>query len=163
MTTTQDTETASSSQDQTYLEMMKGMAIAQQARAMADLEADRCLLRRQMKAGQNETYGLGQESLPDCEDEMEVQVGDTTTDNSKVIHNHYHADPQPQPQPCPPTTKISRWLIAALVLPWVALAILLIGWILANWPDGGNSAQPVIWELDIGAENPEPQPAGELQ
>ena len=167
MTTTENTETASTppTGNRSYLDLMSGLTLAQQARAMEDLEADRCLLRRDMKARQNTQYDLPQDTLPECsEDDMGVQVGDNT-DNSKVVHNHYHSTPDPNhPPPHPPVhgRRWPWWLIAALVLPWIVLATGLVWWLVANW-DGGDSAQPVIWQLDIGAENPGPQPAGEVE
>ena len=110
-----------------------------------------------MKASQNSQYGLPQEELPECEDDMGVQVGDN--DSRTVTNNYYNGNPdQPTPTPPPTNGKIPPWLLVALILPWILLTSLLIGWLLNKY--GGSTPDPnaIIWELDIDAENPEPTP-----
>lgn len=151
------------------------LLIGHQAMAMNHLNLDRCLLRRDLKARQNERYGLPQENLPECEDsapdgeedDMGVRVGDNIITNT---HNHYtQCPPEPecpdqptQPIICPPERpKLPWWLISLLVLPWMLLACGLVWWLLNNWGDDGSTRPIIGWQLDVGTDpsaTPVPQP-----
>ena len=134
-----------------YLDMQAKLLAGQQAMAMDHLNLDRCLLRRDMTASQNMTYGFPKDKdIQTCEDDMGVQVGDN---DNKVVHNHYHNEQPSQPVPCPPTRRIPWWLVVLLVVPWIILAIALVGWAVSRQP---AEPTPIVWELAIDSENPEP-------
>ena len=146
MTETQDNSNGSSTP---YLDMQAKLLSGQQAMAMNHLNLDRCLLRRDVVASQNKQYGLSQDNLPEnCEDDMGVQVGDN--DNS-VVHNHYHNEQPSQPTPCPPARRVPWWLVVLLVVPWIILAIALVGWAVSR-PTADPT--PILWQLDIASEDP---------
>lgn len=132
-----------------HLETMAKLTEAHQAQAMEALMLDRCLLRRDMRLNQNKTYDLETDAESGCEEDMGVQVGDSQTDNSKVVNNYYSENPT---IPCPPK-RWPWWLVGLLVVPWVVLTTVLVVWLILNF-GGGNSGQPILWRLDIDSENP---------
>ena len=121
MTETQNNSNSSSTTP--YLDMQAKLLSGQAAMAMNHLNLDRCLLRRDMVASQNQQYGLSQDNLPEnCEDDdMGVQVGDNV---NEVVHNHYHNEQSSQPVPCPRSGWLCRCALQLRQVSAVPYAII---------------------------------------